>query len=255
MIIFIVLAFILGLIIGSFLNCLAWRLYQEETILGRSYCPKCRRQIVWYDNIPVISFILLRGRCRHCHKTISWQYPLVEIITATLFALAVWLNISGLEINFKMLIPSFLLIATMMVVFISDSRWLVISNWLILVMTPVFFLYNIFILHFSLANLAIGILVGTSVFALQYFITKGRGIGEGDIWLGLLLGTFFGWAQFLVVFFLTYVGGSIISLFLLLLRKKKLKSKLPLGIFLAPAAIITLFWGEKLIAWYLNLLS
>ena len=77
-----------GLIIGSFLNCLVWRLYKEETLGGRSYCPQCHHQIDWYDNLPVLSFIILRGKCRHCHKKISWQYPLVELIVSLLFGLS-----------------------------------------------------------------------------------------------------------------------------------------------------------------------
>jgi prepilin signal peptidase PulO-like enzyme (type II secretory pathway) len=78
----------IGAVIGSFANCFLWRLHEKETLLNRSYCPKCRKQIAWYDNIPVLSFIALGGRCRQCKKKISWQYPLVEFSTACLFALS-----------------------------------------------------------------------------------------------------------------------------------------------------------------------
>ena len=80
--------FLFGLIIGSFLNCLIWRLHQEESLGGRSYCPNCRHKLFWYDNIPLLSFILLCGRCRYCQKKISWQYPLVELAVAILFVLS-----------------------------------------------------------------------------------------------------------------------------------------------------------------------
>src|SRR3989339_1478799 len=84
----VILIFILGLIIGSFLNCLVWRLHVGKTLGGRSQCTRCHKKIFWYDNIPVISFLVLKGRCRHCKKKISWQYPLVELATAILFTLA-----------------------------------------------------------------------------------------------------------------------------------------------------------------------
>ena len=84
--------FFLGLIFGSFLNCLIWRLYKGETVLGRSYCPKCKKEIKWFDNIPVVSFFVLKKKCRFCNKKISWQYPLVEIITGLLFFLAFYFN-------------------------------------------------------------------------------------------------------------------------------------------------------------------
>ena len=84
-----VVIFVFGLCAGSFINCLVWRLREKKTILGRSMCPKCKKQIAWYDNVPLLSFILLKGKCRSCHKKISWQYPLVELITAVLF-LVIW---------------------------------------------------------------------------------------------------------------------------------------------------------------------
>ncbi|MFA7601286.1 MAG: prepilin peptidase, partial [Patescibacteria group bacterium] len=92
---FIFFMFLFGLIIGSFLNCLIWRLYKEETVLGRSYCPKCGQELKWYDNIPVLSFIFLKGRCRFCNDKISWQYPLVEIITGLLFAFSYYFSLQN----------------------------------------------------------------------------------------------------------------------------------------------------------------
>jgi len=94
--------FFFGLIIGSFLNCLIWRLHKAETVLGRSYCPHCQHQLAWYDNVPVLSFVLLLGRCRYCHKKISIQYPLVELVTGVLFVLA----FSLLNSNFEFQISS-----------------------------------------------------------------------------------------------------------------------------------------------------
>ncbi|MFA4941987.1 MAG: prepilin peptidase, partial [Patescibacteria group bacterium] len=126
---------------GSFLNCLVWRLHEGEGMWNRSYCPKCRKQIAWYDNIPVFSFIFLSGKCRHCRKSISWQYPAVELITGILFFLSFYLNLlnfsAGDFLNFQPFSnPNFLLsvfrdwfvIAVMIVIFIYDLRWYLILD-------------------------------------------------------------------------------------------------------------------------------
>ncbi len=128
--IFSIFAFLIGLVIGSFLNCLIWRLYKNETIGGRSYCPQCRQSIAWYDNIPVLSFFILRGKCRHCQKKISWQYPLVEIITAILFLFA-FLNDLPLPQFSWLLLRDWLLIITLVIVFVYDWRWQLIPMTII----------------------------------------------------------------------------------------------------------------------------
>ena len=123
---FLVIIFVFGLLIGSFLNCLIWRLYSEETIKGRSYCPKCRHQISWYDNIPVLSFIFLKGKCRHCRKKISWQYTIIELTCAILFALAFDLNVLASASPLKLFFDLFL-ISSLIVIFVFDLRWMMIS--------------------------------------------------------------------------------------------------------------------------------
>ena len=105
--------FIFGLIIGSFLNCLVWRLHTGEGMMNRSYCPKCKQQIAWYDNIPVLSFVLLGGKCRHCRQKISWQYPVVELATGIFFLItAICNNFVYLDLiaNYKLLITGFIIL-------------------------------------------------------------------------------------------------------------------------------------------------
>jgi prepilin signal peptidase PulO-like enzyme (type II secretory pathway) len=247
-----VMVFIFGLIIGSFLNCAIWRLYKSETMGGRSYCPKCRQTINWYDNIPVLSFIFLGGRCRHCHQPISWQYPLVELSTAVLF-LATY-TIASLAPAFPYLLArDWLLVSTFIIVFVYDWRWQLI---------PVNIVWPIGLLIFVL-NLLIGLVwwqiliygaAGAIFFLLQYLITKKKGIGEGDIWLGGLLGLAFpSVGQLLLILVISYCLGSIVSLSLLARQKKGWKSRIALGPFLVIGAIITLIWGSQIIAWYLGL--
>ncbi len=249
-----VFAVLIGLVIGSFLNCLIWRLYKNETIGGRSYCPKCRQPIAWYDNIPVLSFILLKGKCRQCRQKISWQYPLVEIITAILFLLA-FLN-DSLWPQFSLLLTrDWLLIITLIIVFVYDLRWQLIPMTIIWPMCLVFFVLNIF-LGFPVFTLIISGLAAALFFLIQFIATKKKGLGEGDIWLGLLLGLSFPtWPQLFLIMIISYGAGSIVGLALMAASEKKMKSKIALGPFLAFGAIITLIWGERIINWYLRLFS
>lgn len=249
---FLVWVFIFGLIIGSFLNCLIWRLYKDETLGGRSYCPHCRQTIAWHDNIPVLSFMLLRGRCRKCQARISWQYPLVEIITAILFLLTFWADISSSNLSLLILRDWFLII-TLMIIFVYDFRWQLVPMVVVWTMGVVIFVLNL-LLGFSWLALIFFSFLGAAFFLIQYLLTKKRGIGEGDIWLGALLGLSFPKAgSLLLIMLISYGIGAIVSLVLLAGKKKGWKSQIALGPFLALGAIITLIWGEGLINWYLHL--
>jgi prepilin signal peptidase PulO-like enzyme (type II secretory pathway) len=244
--------FILGLIIGSFLNCLIWRLYKDETLGGRSYCPECRKLIAWYDNIPLLSFILLRGRCRQCHKKISWQYPLVELITAILFLLTFRADL--LSSQFSLLLArDWLLIITLIIVFVYDYRWQLVPMMVVWPLSIVIFILNL-LLGVPVLTLLFFAAVGAIFFLVQYILTKKRGIGEGDIWLGVLLGLAFPTAaQLLSIMIISYGVGAIVGLILISGRKKGWKSQIALGPFLSLGAIITLIWGARLVNWYLGL--
>jgi prepilin signal peptidase PulO-like enzyme (type II secretory pathway) len=243
---------VLGLIIGSFLNCLIWRLYKNESLFGRSYCPHCRHQIAWYDNIPVLSFLFLKGRCRHCRQKISWQYPLVEIVTALLFYLS-FLGVASSAQFALELTRAWLLVTVLVVIFVYDSRWQLVPMNLIWPMTLILFLLNIFLGRPIISVVATGALTA-GFFLLQYILTKKRGLGEGDIWLGLLLGVSFpSFPEIFLVLFLAYLSGAIVGLSLMLIKGKNGKMKIALGPFLAFGAIITLIWGNGLLAAYFRL--
>lgn len=254
MYVFSIFSFLLGLIIGSFLNCLIWRIYKNETIGGRSYCPKCRKQIAWYDNIPLLSFILLNGKCRHCQESISWQYPLVELATASLFLLSL-LNVSQWPEFSLLLIRDWLLIITFVIIFVYDLRWQLIPMTIVWPMSFVFLVLNI-LLGFSWLGILVSGLIAALFFLAQYFITRKKGLGEGDIWLGLLIGLSFpSWPQLFLIMIISYGLGSLVGLALLIAKEKKMKSKIALGPFLAIGAIITLIWGDRIINWYFRFFS
>lgn len=250
--IFYIFSFILGLVIGSFLNCLIWRIYKEETIGGRSYCPKCRSMISWFDNIPVLSFVFLGGRCRHCHKTISWQYPLVEIITALLFMFTFMKEADNPDLTLLLLRDWFLII-TLVIVFVYDLRWQMIPVNVLWVMSAFMFVINVWLGYDYLSVITFG-LIGALFFLIQYLATKKRGVGEGDIWFGLFLGFVFPTAgQLILLLLASYCIGSIIALILVIFQHKNFKAKIALGPFLAIGALITLFFSNSIIEWYLRL--
>ncbi len=263
-----VLVFVLGLVIGSFTNCFIWRLYKKESLWNRSYCPKCRGKISWYDNIPLLSYLILKGKCRKCKKAISLRYPIVEFVVAFLFTISFYLNYQdffkeSLSIyNFFLILDSrflllflrdFFVIFVMTVIFIYDLKWMIIPDKVILPACIIVFIINLF-LNFSFLSLFFMGIIGASFFLFQFVVSRGRWIGGGDIRLGLFMGLLFGRLDYLITALcLTYFIGSIISIWLLLVKKSQWSSKIPLGIFLSFATIITLFFGREIVSWYLNL--
>lgn len=240
--------FIFGLIIGSFLNCLIWRLHKKESLMNRSYCPKCGKQIAWHDNIPVLSFIMLFGKCRHCKKRILWQYPAVELATGLLFAAAYYFNP---EFTVRLARDLFL-ISVMIVIFIYDLRWYLILDIITLPACLIMLILNL-IIGFNLWNLLISGIIGSSFFLLQFAISKGKWIGGGDIRMGLLMGLSLGWPGALAAIIISYFIGSAIGIGLILARRKEFDSRVPLGVFLAAGSVIVLFWQERILNWYWNL--
>lgn len=251
---------LLGLITGSFLTCLIWRLHTRKSLGGRSQCPDCNHIISWFDNIPVLSFLLLQARCRHCRKKISWRYPIIELITAILFTLLfsrllvlygspeVWSNVAWLT-----LLRDVVFVSALVIVFVSDILWYIIFDEVVLPAALVVGGLNI-ILGTSWQNLLISATIGSGFFLIQFLISRGRWIGGGDIRLGLLLGLGLGWPFILPAIFLAYFSGAIVGLGLLFFHKRGWKSVMPLGTFLAVSGIVVLFFGSEIINWYLALI-
>ncbi len=223
--------------------------------------------ISWYDNIPVLSFALLGGKCRHCKKSISIQYPVVELVTGVLFLLAFFYNFQFSIFNFQTinnfqfsindyvtLLRNWFIISVMIVIFVIDLRWYLILDIVTLPASAIIFIANLF-LGFSWQNLLISGIIGSSFFLFQFVVSRGKWIGGGDIRLGLLMGVALGWPNILLAIFLAYIMGSVVGVGLIVAGKKKWSSQIPLGVFLSLATIITMFWGGEILNWYLNQLT
>lgn len=243
------LIFIFGLMVGSFLNVVIARLATGESFLiTRSHCPHCHQTIAWYDNIPVISFLALRQRCRHCQKPISWQYPLVELATGLIFA--------GLFRQFGWTLD-FVALAIfscfLIIIFVYDWKHGLILDAVTLPAMAVALIFNL-IRGFSWWDLLLGAAIGGGFFLAQFLLSRGRWIGGGDIRLGALMGLMLGWQMLLVADLLAYLAGAGVAIVLLASARKKLGSPIAFGTFLSGATLVTFFYGQPLLAWYLNLI-
>lgn len=243
--------FIFGLAVGSFLNSVVYRLETKESIIKtRSYCPYCKKTLSWFELIPLMSFILQRGRCRKCHKKISLQYPLVELTTGILFTLCGWYFFPDiLHSTFYILVVSCLII-----IFVYDLKHSIIPNEIVYSGIIVAILYRLFRDLGQFLNPLVAALVAGAFFFLIILISRGKWMGMGDVKLAVFMGLVLGWPKILLALFLAFLVGAFVSIILMILKKKTLKSQIPFGPFLALSTIIAIFWGNVLIDWYLNLL-
>lgn len=250
MMLFNILIFIFGTIIGSFLNVVICRLKSNESIIkNRSHCVFCDKKLDWFELIPIISFIFQTGKCRKCKKKISWQYPIVEFFTGVVFLLIFNFSAQGGQAIFN---TCFLLLISclLIVIFVYDLKYYLIPDIIVYPAIIVTFLYQ---LQFSIFNYLLAGLIGGGFFLTIVLISRGKWMGVGDIKLGFLMGLFLGLNLLLVALFVSFLSGAIISVILLVLKKKQLKSEIPFGPFLIGAMFISLFWGSFLSNWYFNL--
>jgi prepilin signal peptidase PulO-like enzyme (type II secretory pathway) len=259
-----IIVFIFGLIIGSFLNVLIWRFYTgESAIKGRSYCPKCKHRLDFFDLFPVMSFVVQGGKCRYCRGAISWQYPIVELATAVLFA-ATYI-ICGFFASggpaaggqFLILLKDWFVISVMIVIFVYDAKhYLILDKVIYPAVVVVFIASPLLGLENSwwrgVLDGLLAAAIGGGFFLLQYVVSKGKWIGGGDVKMGFLMGLILGIKGLLVALFFSYIIGALAGLVLIALRRKKMKSQIPFGMFLAVGTIIAMFWGEKILRWYLG---
>jgi len=249
--------FILGLFIGSFLNVLIDRLPRGEKITGRSYCENCKKTLSWKDLIPVLSFVYLKGRCRYCHNPLSYQYPLVELLTGILFVFTIYyLPFTNLSTNYLMSSIYYLIIvSSMVVVFFADLKYGIIPDKIIVSTVFVSLAYIIISTFYPLvSNVPLSILnhllsaVGSFVFFLLIFlITKGKGMGFGDVKLSFLLGLILGFPGVALALYIAFLTGGVVGFILILWKKKSMKFAVPFGPFLVLGALISLFFQDQII--------
>ena len=266
MIILLASIFLLGLAVGSFLNVVIYRtLHGESPFEGRSRCPHCHRTIRAVDNIPLLSYLLLGGRCRSCRAYISWSYPVVELLTGVLF---VWWFVAGSAIfrltqyPFVHLQPLFWLVVGLLlvVVFFTDLLYGVIPDVIVWILGFSALLYRVLLTMGGImqpADFWYSLVSGVGVLAFflgLIAITRGRGMGMGDAKLAFVLGLVLGWPRIVVAIFLSFSLGALVALLLLAIGKKRFGQTLPFGPFLVVGTAIALVWGGQLWSSYLTLL-
>jgi leader peptidase (prepilin peptidase)/N-methyltransferase len=245
--------FLFGAVVGSFLNVCICRMPKEESVvMPPSHCPLCNYQIRWYDNIPIISYLLLRGKCRGCGAHISLQYPLVELLNG-LLTLALFLKF-GLSVTFVAL---FLFCSSLVVITFIDLEHQIIPDEISLPGIVIGFAFSFFLPWQSWLNSLLGILLGGgSLLLVAYayqWLTGKDGMGGGDIKLLAMMGAFLGWKSVLFIVFASSLIGSVFGITIMLVQKKDSKLAIPFGPYLAFGAVLYIFYGRQLIHWYLNL--
>ena len=259
-----IFVFVLGICIGSFLNCVIYRLEQKKSLNGRSFCPHCKHNLNWMDLFPVLSFLFLGGKCRYCKKKISWQYPMVEIFTGLIFLLIFVSVIPSLTGNPESVhlswIPAFAgmtiylfflfyVASALIIIFVYDLKHFLIPDKVLFPAIIISLIYRLFF-NFSILNYLYGVLAAFGFFYALFAISKGKWMGFGDVKLAILMGLLLGFSNVLAALFLAFFFGAIISLILIAFYRKKIKSEVPFGPFLITGTFIALFYGIQIVQWY-----
>ncbi len=238
-----------ALLLGSFYNVVGLRIPKGESIVTpRSHCTNCKTTLTGLDLVPVLSYVFLKGRCRHCQKSVSPIYPLFELLTAVLFVLA------PLMIGWTYeLIIAWTFISMLIIIVISDLHYMLIPNKILLFFFGLFIIERFFIPYQSIPDHLLGMVIGFLIPFLVAVISKG-GMGGGDVKLFAVLGFVLGWELVILTFFLASLVGMIAALIGMLLGKVKRGVPFPFGPSIALAALITYFKGEQILNWYFSLL-
>jgi leader peptidase (prepilin peptidase)/N-methyltransferase len=247
-----IVSVIFGAIVGSFLNVCIIRLPKEESIVWPgSHCPHCKNPIRVYDNIPLISYILLKGKCRHCNGPISIQYPLIEGITA-LSSLILFIKF-GPSLSYLFY---FLFVAALIVVTVIDLYHQIIPDVISLPGIGVGLLASLILPQLTFLNSLKGLILGGGslfvVATLYQWLFKREGMGGGDVKLLAMIGAFLGWKAVILTILLGSLIGSIIGISIIILKGKDFKYAIPFGPFLSLGAVLALFYENEIIVWYLK---
>ncbi len=242
-------ALLMGLCVGSFLNVVIYRLPLGQSLVSpRSRCTKCGYELRWYDNVPVLSWAWLGGRCRQCRAPISAQYPIVEIITGLLFLLVVWLTPVG-----PLLFSRLILMAILVALFGIDLEHQILPNSITLPGIAVGLMFSVIAppgWKDALMGAVLGAAVLYGIAAAYYAVRREEGLGMGDVKMLAMIGAFLGWKAVLVTLVLSSFSGAAIGLALIAAHRGGMKLALPFGTFLAVGALAAMLVGEPLIAWY-----
>ena len=247
-IMYILLFFIYGLVFGSFFNVVGLRLPKGESIVQPpSHCTVCNRNLTARDLVPVFSYVFLRGKCRGCGTKIHWVYPVMELITGLLFALAY------IELGFSLeLVVAILFISLLVIITVSDIAYMLIPDKILLFFLIPLIVVRVFSPLSPWWDSILGAVVGFGVLFLVAVVSKG-GMGGGDIKLFFVIGLVLGTMHSLLTLVLASLIGAVVGIITLRIAKKGRKTPIPFGPSIAAAAIITYFYGEAIVDWYVNL--
>lgn len=228
-----IFVFIVGLCVGSFVNVLIDRLPKGQDIVGgRSRCDFCKKNLRWFELIPVLSFFLQGGKCLRCHAPLSLQYPAIELLTGLGFFL------------FYQQIPNLLIFISLLVIFVADSKYEIIPDSMVALGLLGSLLQEDLLQNWPSA-------IGAAAFFLfLFFITKGRGMGFGDVKLAFLLGLILGFPNIVVALYFAFLTGAAIGIILMVGGKKSLKSHVPFGPFLILGTLFALLYGSRVMLWW-----
>jgi leader peptidase (prepilin peptidase) / N-methyltransferase len=250
-----VLGFIIGAILGSFINSAVWRVYTKKfSCTDRSRCVTCLEVLSWYDNIPIFSFLRLRGGCGLCQEKIPFDYLLVEIITGFLGVFLVYVNgvhVSGIS---PLFFRDMVIVLCLVFIFVYDAKYMEILDRVTVLPAILLVIVSLIFGWQSLFVMGIGAIVGGGFFLIQYMVSHGRWVGGGDIRMGVFMGVVLGWPNILFGLLLSYVIGAIFGMWLLVHKKKQLTSSVPFGTFLAIGTMVALYYGDTVVRWYISLL-
>lgn len=269
---------VFGLAFGSFVNAWVWRVHQQSLpkkkraasdkelsiARGRSMCPHCKHTLAWYDLLPVISWLALRGKCRYCHKAVSRQYPAVELVTVALFVVSYLFwpqDLAPQSSVFSLQSSVFVLwlasLVCLMALFVYDVRWMLLPNRIVLPLTVVAGLSAIVTViaadnpFIAILKVVGAIAIASGVFYVLFQVSAGRWIGGGDVKLGFALGLLLAKPELaFVMIFLASVIGIIAALPSLLKGKGNMQSKMPFGPCLIAATVVMVLFGDRIVTWY-----
>jgi len=258
--------FFTGAAIGSFLNVVIYRsLNNESWVTGRSRCDQCRKKISWYDNIPLLSYLILQAKCRFCKKPIALTHPVVEVLVGSLFVWWYWSGTFFFNLTqrpFEVLQPAFWLAVgiILIAILVSDYLYYIIPDSFVSLLLGITIIYRLALVGFGIMRvddllLAImGMFLSVLFIGSLWFFTKGKGMGLGDVKLMVPLSLLLGFPSTLVALFLSFILGGFIGGILLLFKKKKFGQVIPFGPFLIMGTFISLIWGDQILSWYLSFL-
>lgn len=262
--------FVLGAVLGSFLSVVILRSTTNEGwVSGRSRCDSCKNTISWYDNIPLLSFVLLRGKCRHCKDPILPLHPMVEVLTGVLLVWWYWggfLFFKLTQTPLSVLQPLFWLVVGLLLIylFIIDLNYMILPDKPVLLLFLLAVVYRVVLvssgimqlndLYYAIFAAILSFTFFFAIYKISILVYKQEGMGFGDVKLVVPLALLLGAQKMIVCLFLSFIIGSVVGVILISLKKGKMKTAIPFGPFLIGSTALSLLWGDVIFSWYWSLL-